>query len=1509
MSFLEREEHDACGIVAWIDKAPAGSRDNVLNALTALNQMHHRAGFVSEEGDGCGILMDLPRGMWAEHLRDAGQDPLLAYDPGFAVGHLIFNEWRHVEQADWLSAFEQVALRMGFRVLHHVFNAVDRSVLGSGGRAEDTGFVQVALYFDDPQKEGSGTACFRLQLAVEEELGTHTASLSTTSVVYKVRGDSTVLQGYFNDFRHPLFVSRVTIGHNRYSTNTTTSSERVQPFSLLGHNGELNTIHRLREESGMIGVKMVPGGSDSQDLNRLLESLLQIYGYSLLEAMELAFPPIINEIKQMRPELQDLYMFMRTLWGPFAQGPAAIVARADEEAVFAVDALGLRPLWMVETDHSLVFSSEQGVVPLFDMIHDPRPLAPGEKVYVQLPEAESVVVYSHAEAQEETLSRMSKRHYFNGHRHGLSFGGPAVLGGVHLTPMRIEENSRETRMAAFGWDVEDVRVMEHQASNGAEPIRSLGFDGPLAVLAEQKQNVADFLKETVAVVTNPAIDREREIEHFSTRVVLGSRPTLRAREHTALRMELQSPILIGGHDVDEPDRYRALAHKTGTQLLEDVAHYMAREPGGVAEIYPRIEVDESLPEALQRLKTEVTAAVADNAVLLLLDDRLAFADGASPIDPALVVGVAHGALRALYTEDGESQRRACNIVLRSGAIRNLHDIAVLVGLGADALCPYLYFESAYAFDGWKGIENAYTALVKGLEKVLSTLGIHELRGYDRLFSAIGLADEVASLLDIRSFFGENAPAGSLAAFEATARSRAQSLRDGAGKLARPYQLWPRIWKTAGDAASGKALYGDFTSKLQELEIAQPISLRHLLDISAQKQERDLAADDVDLTIGEHELPFVISSMSFGSQGETAFRAYAAAAVKLDMVAMNGEGGEIKDMLGRFAKNRGHQIASGRFGVNAELCNSADLLEIKIGQGAKPGEGGHLPGSKVSAKVANARNARQGTDLISPSNNHDIYSIEDLAQMIDELKTVNPRAKVAVKVPVVPGIGTIAVGIAKAGADVITLSGFDGGTGAARVHALRHVGLPVEIGVKLAHEALLDSGLRHSVEVWCDGGIKSGLDVVKMMLLGANRVGFGTMAMIAIGCTGCRACHKDTCHVGIATQIESVEQAQAHGLKAFAPRELELATAQLCRYFEGVASEVKTIAASLGVSSLQSLVGQSHWLVQTRGAQLLDLSDLLIHHSRQEYRFAWSLARPSMVGQESLTAKLGAKAVSAMAAGSESLSYGAVCVHSGERVIGGMLSGSVVRSEVRERRKGLARASVQLQSGSIAGNGFGAYNAPGVLLRVEGGAQDGVGKSALGGKIVVLKGVNRYGVRVGGCVGKGVAYGAQRGLFIIQGTADARAGIRLSGADVIIGDELSAPVYDIRAGVADRANVKGFAFEYMTGGRAIVLGDPGPWICSGMTGGAVYLRLQPEFGLTVEALRRRLAKGAKVSLTPLRPAGVLDVQELLGMYQRELTRSNQQEAADRLTPLLQDPEQHFMAVLPGVEQTDQDVATE
>lgn len=1500
MPFLERDEHDACGIIAWVEKSREATRDNIEHVLDALNQMRHRAGFVQDEGDGCGVLIDLPRQLWADVLKISGHQPELTSSSRFAVAHLIVTKAMPLAVEEVSEPVHKLAEAFGFSVLTTRQNEVNPEVLGPGGTAEAIHFLQIALFAKDQLPESEvGKACYQLHLAIEKELQVHVASLSNATVVYKVRGDSHVLRKYYRDLASAVVTSRATVGHNRYSTNTSTSSERVQPFTLLGHNGELNTIHRLREESRMLDIPNVPGGSDSQDLNRFVEGLIYSYGYSLIEALEVAFPPIINEIKQMPEHLQDMYMFLRTLWGPFAQGPAGIVSRTGAEAVFSVDALGLRPLWNIETATSWIFSSEQGVVPIAEMITSPRPLAPGEKVLISMPANTDSVIYDYLQIQDLVHSRMSVRYTFKGLGHSLSYGGPAALEDVRLTPDRTKGAAREARLAAFGWDQDDLRTLEYQAINGVEQIKSLGHDGPLAVLSENKPNVADFLKETVAVVTNPAIDREREIEHFSTRVVLGRRPKLQTDGSKHRHLELQSPLLLGGHIASEPDRYRASAHKLGTQLYEDVLRYFASGPDTIAEIYPRIEEGESLVEALTRLQDEVIEAISRNAEIIILDDQLSFASGYSWMDPAFAVSMAHKTLRDKRDEAGESLRRKCSIVLRSGAVRNLHDIAVFVGLGADAINPYLYLETAFAYEGYKGVENAYKALTKGLEKVISTLGIHELRGYDRLFSALGLDQEVADLLEVKSFFDANAGAGNFATFLATAKARTALLREEKTVVARPYQLWPRIWKVASDTAGGKIPYEEFSTKLLELEIKQPLSFRHLLDLKTK--ESPLPESAVSLTVGVHTLPFVISSMSFGSQSETAFRAYAIAAQKLDMIAMNGEGGEIKDMLGKFAKNRGHQIASGRFGVNAELCNSVDLLELKIGQGAKPGEGGHLPGSKVSAKVANARNAKQGTDLISPSNNHDIYSIEDLAQMIDELKVVNPRAKVAVKVPVVPNIGTIAVGIAKAGADIISLSGFDGGTGAARAHAIKCVGLPVEIGVKLSHEALLESGLRDQVEIWGDGGVKSGLDVMKLVLLGANRVGFGTMAMIAIGCTSCRGCHKDTCHVGIATQIETVEQATQHGLKAFVPRQIDLAVASLERYFLGVAQEVRQLTAACGASNLQELVGRSDLLTQTRGLEMVDLHDLLIDHVQQGYRYRDFDHRTSTVGTQSLTTHLGEQALSAMAVGSDTMMFGAERVHSGERVIGSMISGFTARSAIREAAKGLSNATVRLFGGSVVGNGFAAYNADGVHLRVEGGAQDGVGKTALGGRIIVLKGQNRLGQRIDGSVGKGLAYGAQRGLFIVQGDADSRAGIRLSGADVIIGGEIRRPINDSRGALASRANIKGFAFEYMTGGRALVLGDPGPWICSGMTGGVVYLRMHLEMGMNAEALRRRLAKGAKVSLLQLDAVGFDDVRELLQMYQEELVRSGQHDEARYIQPMIDQPNEHFLRVIAGEEQ--------
>lgn len=1530
--YLKVWEHDACALIGAASKDGQPSHTLVRTMVDALVAMVHRAGDVDGEGDGVGIHTDIPRAIWADVLAARGLDPQLAYDGRFGVGHFLIPR----SETYWLKALkEQVLRRMGaegLQVLVERKGITDPSALGPRGQADEPEFWQVAV-LAPVAGAAADQLLFRVGLAIEEETPLTVVSFSVHTAVFKVRGAPETLVRYFPELLDPRFATRAVIGHNRYSTNTSTAFERVQPFHLLGHNGEINTIRQYREQTGMLGIPLTRGGSDSQDLDRGLEGMIHYHGLTLMEAMETVFPPIINEIKQFRPELQDLYMYLRQAWGPFAQGPAAIVARYGDEMVAAVDAMGLRPLWMVETDDAIIFSSEQGVVPVHAMVRDPRPLAPGEKVGLLFHRGAPVEVLPYHELQNRVLKLYRERVQVPaGHRRHIQTGGPQAHPA--LTPAAPaaaggQEGPSERLLAAFGWSSEDHQLIRNMASTGTEPIGSLGFDGPLACLNQERQNLADYFKETVAVVTNPAVDREREIEHFSTRHVVGARPPLAVRTQAEAawirrtRVELKSPLVLGGHSAPMLDReaYRQVAWTHGTYLLEDLLqewdplYGTARDPGVVRVLRTAYHPTESLAQALERLGREAVAAVTAGAELLLIDDQGCFANEELWIDPHLALSALDLTLKRHRTAAGEPNlRRRCSLVLRSGALRNLHDLVLAIGLGADAVNPYVMLEVAHQEDPARGIENLVGGLEKGFEKVISTLGIHELRGYARLFSSIGLKPEVVRHFDCENYMGSDEAGLGFARLKADAAERyaiAAGLEPRA-KTAHTFRIWPRIWKAVGDAATGKAGYQEYLNKLAAIEKETPVSLRHLLDL---RERAGVDPAQVDAGIDGYRYPITISGMSFGSQGETAFRAYPEAARRLDIVCMNGEGGEIPDMVGRYWKWRGQQVASGRFGLHAEMLAGSKYMEIKVGQGAKPGEGGHLPGKKVSVKVAKARNAVPGVDLISPSNNHDVYSIEDLAQLVEELHTINPEGKVVVKVPVVPGIGTIAVGIAKSGADVIALCGYDGGTGAARKHALRHAGLPIEIGVREAHLALVAAGIRDRVELWADSGIKSGLDVVKLICMGANRVGFATLAMVAIGCTICRGCQTDTCHVGIATQIETVEQAMDHGLKHFVPRIYDEAVARLVTLFTCIGEEVRELTARLGFTRTQDLVGRSELLVQARGVGRVDLRELVAPlPAGAQMGDAGGGRAPVRRVANPLTREIAAVAVGHAAAGEGSVKLSWKGVGARDRVLGTFLAGTIARDLVmnapgKGEPAAAVAAEIHFEEGSVAGNGLGAFNISGLKLVVHGGAQDGVGKGMLGGQIIVLKSRSKLGGYINGSVGKSFAYGAQRGLFIVQGDADSRFGIRLSGADVIVGGKLRGKVDDSPGFLAARANLKGFAFEYMTQGRAVVLGDPGPWICSGMTGGVVYVRLQPEMGMDEAAIKRRIAKGAKVYTTRIGNRGKKDLTELLGVYHQVLLESGQEEEAGEIMSLMLECERHFLAIVPVTQQVDPSIATE
>ncbi len=1484
------DERDACALVAVARKDATASAAPLALALGGLERMAHRSGQIDGEGDGSGVLVDIPRALWSARLAEDGI-AASALHPRFAVAHLFVP----ADAGDAVYAsVRSILTAHRIRVLLERGDGTYPGALGPRGRREEPRFWQLALEVHARGRRGD-RALHSAAVDIDERTPAIVVSLSRSTAVYKLRGAAHQLTHYYADLADPRFGTSVAFGHNRYSTNTSSTFGRVQPFAAFAHNGEIDTIGRLREECRALEVPLSREGSDSQDVDALLRGLVHGQGLDPIEAMELVFPPIVNEIRRMPAGMQDAYAHARAAFGPFAQGPAAFLARFDDTCLFGVDAMGLRPLWHVETDEEHVFASERGFIPLERYVADPRPLGPGEHAALERSRGQWRLLDEAAVRDRFVRARATHGVGVDGARARLETGGPlSQWSGTTLPrerperrveiatpPDEIEDHAvlREQRFAALGYEPEDLRSIAFMAQAAGEPIGSLGYDGPLAALSARRPNLADHLQESVAVVTNPAIDREREIEHFSTRVVLGPRPSPRRAGRVRGWVELRVPILLGGHDARAglaDTEARALAARLGTWVLDDlVSHFAsaARRPAVVLQADR--DWEEGLRDALARLGAAACAGTRAGSRLVLIEDRGVAEEGRSWIDPLLVAATVHRALMAQPSRSG-SLRRDCAVVLSAGSLRNLHDIVVALGIGADAVAPYLLLEHAIATGDPDAPGNLVEALRKGIEKVISTLGIHELRGYGRAFSAIGLAPDVARLLGVRSFAAGERAGLDWAELERDGEDRARLLRERTpARLENPFRLYPRIWKAALAVANGEAPYAAYAEKLEALEREHPVALRHVLDLrtgdattSVQLAAWDTKPTAADTRIGEHEAPFYISSMSFGSQGETAYRAYAEAAFRLGILCINGEGGELPDLLGRYPEHRGQQIASGRFGVSSLLANSSNYLEIKIGQGAKPGEGGHLPGRKVSEKVALARNAVAGVDLISPSNNHDIYSIEDLAQVVHELKTVNPRARVAVKIPITPDVGVIACGVAKSGADIVTLSGYDGGTGAARLHALRRAGLPAEIGVTEAHRALTENGLRSKVELWCDGGMRSALDVAKMLCLGADRVGFGTLAMVAIGCTICRGCQLDTCHVGIATQIATAGEAQARGLKRFEPQELERAVTNLRRFFGALREDLARLVAAAGCSSVREIVGRTDLITQERATGRVDCSALLIPVEAREE---------------------GPRVPLAVAAAHVSTDR---ALGPSDRSVATAAAGALARQRIAVAVPVAARVIASYGRGSVAGNGLAAYMTDGVMLEVAGGAQDGAAKTALGGTLAVLKGPNAVGRFVDGSVGKAFAYGAQRGRLFVQGGADARAAIRLSGAEVVFGGDL-----------------RGFAFEYMTGGTAIVLGDPGRWICSGMSGGRVFLRVDPSRELDDAALRTRLAKGAKVTLRVPDADEAARCADLLGAYAAIVASSGQATEAMRVRDLVGRVAEEFRVVRPGADIVDQTISTE
>lgn len=1404
-SGINRQEFDACAVYAAVRKYPDTTSPTPLwhNAIEALGAMEHRSGNLDGKSDGTGIITDLPLELWQDRLSRRSITESSHPRVSFLSLVLSLGEERHAREV-----LEDLGLTYGFSVWEGHWDAVDAG----------QGLWSTALVTD----QSGSIEHWRLIEDFEVRFPGQLAAFGSKMSVLKMRVDARTLAGHAQKLWGDHFRPRVVVGHNRFSTNTTTELRRVQPFLWLAHNGEINTIGRVRREFSGLGFNPVNEGSDSQTLDRALMQFSQRFHLSLAETMRLISAPSPAVVKTWPEEWQAAYQQLEVFWPPVVQGPQALVATDGNQLVASVDALGLRPLWILETEQEIILSSEAGVVNPTAWVAEPRMIGPGEVRAWSWNEKEPVKTLDEDSVMVSLLSRfapVAPAHHAHAVHHVQK--PAAIAPGIQ---------------ASDGWTRDDQEMVKAWVRTNQEPIGSLGFDGPLAALSSGITTISDYLHETVAVVTNPALDREREAEHFRLNSWLGARPFQPGASGVGPVSRLDHPWL------------------TDSDLME-VKRMFGKHYQEISLTWPP-EISE-LDQA-RAIGRKAVALVEHGATVLVLTDQPGYQDGVVTLDPVLAMGAVDQALLS------HGLLRHTSVIVKSGMIRNLHDSAVLLGLGAAALVPHLLFSEA-------GDTLPITTLCHGLEKIFSTMGTHWLCGYGRNFSAIGLSEDVAELLGIASWASVS-PENWERRRATVRQERLDAIQNGT-KPRFISHFNPHVYKAAHQLTQGAIDTGQYHAMIRDRERQMPTQLRHVLVMAAKAPRR---SGPVSLKVGDHALPFVISSMSFGSQGESAFRAYAEAARRLNILAMNGEGGEIPDMIGRYVPWRGHQVASGRFGINAALLNGAAYAEIKIGQGAKPGEGGHLPGKKVSEKVARARNARPGVDLISPSNNHDLYSIEDLRQLIDELKMVNPRVKVVVKVPIVPNIGTIAVGIVKAGADVITLSGFDGGTGAARAHALRHVGLPADVGVPLTHQTLVAAGVRDRVELWADGGVRAADDVIKLILLGANRVGFGTMAMVALGCTICRQCQKDTCHVGITTQIGSIEEAQARGLKRFSPQEVDTACEHLVTFFRALGQELEEGLRHLGVDSVASAVGQWQWLKQWGAKESLDFTSWL-----------WSLAEDS----ESL---LVARADGSTEVTSHYELPSVPVEMAPDRRLGGVF-------QAGRRYAGEAHGNEAIIADGVAGQGFGAFSVDGITCLAHGGAQDGVGKGALGGHIWIMKSGH-----LGGHAGKSLAYGAQGGVIVVQGGCDSRAGVRLAGGRVVImGEGLPEPGKS--QAWWDSALIKGFGFEYMTRGQALVLGDPGPWLASGMTGGTIYLRHDPTRGLSREYLESRLSSSARVQLESIESEDIAAIVDLLEEATKALLASHQDDTA--IASLKHQVESQFLKVVPVQEQVDQQISTE
>ncbi|MBS1895628.1 MAG: glutamate synthase large subunit [Actinobacteria bacterium] len=1401
--FNPRAGRDGCGLGFVARLRPDPCHEVVTRGLTVLDRMEHRGaeGADPETGDGAGILLQIPDRLYREAV---GWELPASGRYGVAMCFLPREEG---ERQGPRALLEEIVLAAGRMVLGWREVPVDLDHTGTAARARAPHVAQlfVADADDNADQDAFERKLYVIRRLFERRAGEGAAivSCSSRTVVYKGMLTASQLTGFYPELADRRLESQVALVHSRFSTNTFPSWELAHPYRVLAHNGEINTLMgnrnwmRAREPqlaSELLGddveqLRPVVSreGSDSVTLDNALE-LLTMAGRSFPEALMMMVPEATDGRDGLSAEVKGYYDYNACVMEPW-DGPAAI-AFSDGRVVGAMlDRNGLRPArWLTTDDGYVVLASETGVLPLApETVTRKGRLAPGQIVLVDLERGE---LLEDAEIKEQVARR---RPYGRWHREG-------ILDLDELPtpdpPPRPDRATAHALRLAFGYTQEDLRVLlEPMAVGGAEPIGSMGNDLALAVLSDRDPLLFSYFKQLFAQVTNPPIDPLREQVVMSLTTRIGPRRNLlEASSEHCRQLRIGQPVLRDG----ELARLRGLDGKGFPTATIDIT-------------WPRAEGAVGMEAALARVCGAAEEAVAAGGAVLVLSDRAAGAERVAIPSLLAVASVHHHLIRA-------GVRMEADLVVESAEPREVHHVAALIGYGAAAVNPYLALATvaelaarghlAEAIKPEVAERRLVKAFDKGLLKVISRMGIATIHSYQgaQIFEAVGLDRELVD----RHFTGTASRIGGVGldalATEAVDRhDRGYETTPELGLLpvGGLYQ-WRRqgerrIWNPATvaklqqasglQAGDGRWPYAEYARLVNE-EAARGSTLRGLLALRADREPIPLEEVEPATEIVKR---FSSGAMSLGSISPESHEALAVAMNRLGGKSNTGEGGEDSGRFGDERRSAIKQVASGRFGVTIDYLVNADQLQIKIAQGAKPGEGGQLPGPKVSEYIASLRHSTPGVGLISPPPHHDIYSIEDLKQLIYDLRCANPAASVSVKLVAEVGVGTVAAGVAKAGADHVTIAGHDGGTGASPQSSIQQVGVPWEIGLAETQQTLVGNELRDRIAVQADGQLKTGRDVVVAALLGADEFGFATAPLIAMGCIMMRVCHLNTCPVGIATQNPTLR------------RRFRGAPDHVIEYFVGVAEEARRLMAGLGLARFEELVGRADLLeadaaIEHWKARRVDLSALLAAPDLADERPRRRLHGPRAALDGALDRELIAAAEPALERREPVRLRRQIA--NVDRTVGGLLSGEIAR---RHGAAGLPEGTLKIDFEGSAGQSFGAWLAPGVSLALEGDANDYAGKGLSGGVIAIGPPREaRFAAERNVIVGNTVLYGATSGRAFFAGLAGERFAVRNSGALAVV------------EGVGDHG------CEYMTGGRVVVLGATGRNFAAGMSGGIAYV---------------------------------------------------------------------------------------